>query len=111
MVDTKCQSPLAEATADMVRACAVAAARIASTPMSESMSFWARMVRASAAIQVTPFCGVWVTPFGRSVIPANSGMPAKPAVPHPSESAVGTAFSSYRSSGGHAVAQVIVPAE
>lgn len=89
MLDIKSQSQLADATAEMMRACAFATARAASTSMLQGMSFWSRMLNSSAA-------GSEPSPAQVQVLPASAETPAD------------TAFASYRSSGGHAVAQVIV---
>lgn len=90
MLDIKSQSQLAEATAEMMRACAFATARAASTSMFQGMSFWSRMLNSPAA---------------SSGPDAQAQEPSPPASVEPSAD---TAFASYRSSGGHAVAQVIV---
>ena len=45
MLDVKAQSQLAEATADMMRACALATARAASASVFQGMSFWSWMLR------------------------------------------------------------------
>lgn len=89
MLDIKSHSQLAEATAEMMRACAFATARAASTSMFQGMSFWSRMLNSPAA----------------SSGPADAQAQEPPASVEPSAD---TAFASYRSSGGHAVAQVIV---
>ena len=84
MLDIKPHSQLAEATAEMMRACALATARAASAPMFQGMSFWSWMLRSS-------------TPNAQTEQAQGSAEP-------PTDAAV----SSYRSSSGHAVAQVIV---
>lgn len=91
MLDIKSQSQLAEATAEMMRACAFATARAASTSMFQGMSFWSRMLNSPAA----------------SSGPADA-QAQEPSPPTSVEPSADTAFASYRSSGGHAVAQVIV---
>ena len=45
MLDIKSQSQLADATAEMMRACAFATARAASTSMLQGMSFWSRIAQ------------------------------------------------------------------
>ena len=99
MLDIAAHSRLAEATAEMMRACALATARAASTSMLQSMSFWPRMLYASAAHPAFAF------PSGAPALanaPVNATSPQVPAEP-PADT-----FASYRSSGGHAVAQVII---
>jgi hypothetical protein len=89
MLDIKSQSQLANAAAEMMRACVFATARAASTSVLQGMSFWSRMLNS----------------------PAASSEPAPAQVQEPPTSAepqADTAFASYRSAGGHAVAQVIV---
>lgn len=93
MLDIKSQSQLADATAEMMRACAFATARAASTSLLQSMSFWSRMLNASAA--------------SSEPAPAQVQLPPTSAETS-TDTATDTAFASYRSSGGHAVAQVIV---
>ena len=92
MLDVRSHSQLAEATAGMMRACALATARAASAPVFQGMSFWSWMLRTSAA---RPACKP--TPNAQTEQAQTQAEP--PTEP---------AFSSYRSSGGHAVAQVIV---
>jgi hypothetical protein len=107
MLDIKSQSQLAEATADMMRACALAAARAASAPMFQGMSFWSWMVRTSTARPAPVF-----PPIEGWRALSRVGMPVPNAqteqTPAPAESSADAAFSSYRSSSGHAVAQVTV---
>ena len=89
MLDIKSQSQLADATAEMMRACVFATARAASTSVLQGMSFWSRMLNSPAA--------------SSEPAPAQVQVP-----PTTAETPIDTAFASYRSSGGHAVAQVIV---
>lgn len=91
MLDIKSQSQLAEATAEMMRACAFATARAASTSMFQGMSFWSRMMLHSPAAISGPAAQIQEPPTQAS---------AEPPADSP--------FASYRSSGGHAVAQVII---
>ena len=58
MLDIKSRSQLAEATADMIRACALATARAASAPMFQGMSFWSWMLRSSATRPAPAFPAV-----------------------------------------------------
>jgi hypothetical protein len=111
----KAQTQLADATADMMRACALLAARTASLSASGGFSLWAQMMAASAG---SPWCTQsrmawspvqrWAA-WSRACLAPTELQPAEaapesiaaPAAPDP-------AFASYRSAGGHAVAQVIV---
>ena len=106
MLDVRSHSQLAEATAGMMRACALATARAASAPVFQGMSFWSWMLRTSAA-HPAPFSPVegWMA-LGRACTPTPNAQTeqAQPQAEPPTD----PAFSSYRSSGGHAVAQVIV---
>lgn len=104
MLDIKAQSRLAEAAASMMRACALATARAAGASALQGMSLWAQMLRPSTA--QPPGCGGAVDTSSPDV-PAEDAPSAPQAA---SGTAVGDqAFASYRSSGGHAVAQVVVP--
>ena len=89
MLDIKSQSQLADATAEMMRACAFATARAASTSMLQGMSLWSSMLLHLPAFQTDAR--------------AEETPPQAPA-----ESPADPAFASYRSASGHAVAQVIV---
>jgi hypothetical protein len=79
MLQIQSQQQLAEATAGMMRACALAAAQAASAPLFQGISFWSWMLRTS-----------------------------EQQAPAPAEAHTDAAFASYRSSSGHAVAQVVV---
>jgi hypothetical protein len=116
MHDIKSYTQLAEATAAMMRACAFATARAASTPMFQGMSFWSWMLRSSTA-PVLP--SAWAMQSRMSWNPIESWAAwSRACMPMPNaqtEQAQGSAepptdaaVSSYRSSSGHAVAQVIV---
>ena len=107
MFDIKSQSQLAEATANMMRACALATARAASTPMFQGMSFWSWMLRSSTTRPAPAFPGIegWMA-LSRACM-ATPGMQTEPAQGR-AEPSADAAVSSYRSSSGHAVAQVIV---
>jgi hypothetical protein len=85
MLTTNAPLQLSHATARMMRACALAAARSWSVPVLGGLSLWSQVLRVP-----TP--------------PPSAG----PAVGQPPAPA---AFASYRSGGGHAVAQVIVAGE
>lgn len=101
MLDIKAQSQFADATADMMRACAIATARAASSSMVQSMSFWTRMLQSSAMSGSSlAFPAAWVT---WSVTQEHA-----PSIPAQVPSSPDTGIASYRSAGGHAVAQVIM---
>lgn len=106
MFDIKSQSQLAEATADMMRACALATAQAASTPMFQGMSFWSWMLRSSTTRPAPAFPALegWMALSPCISTPSMQMEPAQGPAEPPADAAV----SSYRSSGGHAVAQVIV---
>jgi hypothetical protein len=111
----KTQSQLADATADMMRACALLAARTASLSASGSLSLWAQMMAASAGSPWTmqslpawsPVQG-WTAWNRACVAPMKPEQAEAAAEPVTAPVAPDPAFASYRSAGGHAVAQVIV---
>lgn len=117
MLDISSHSRLAEATADMMRACAFATARAAGTSMFQGMSMWSRMLRSSAAspAQVSAAWAVhswnpvegWAA-WSRACIPRLNASTEQSREQVAAEPPADAAFSSYRSSSGHAVAQVIV---
>jgi hypothetical protein len=82
MLDTRCHSHLADAAADMMRAYALATTRAATSSMVRGMSFWSWMLTMSAS---------------------------QPSQEETAETSGEAAFACYRSAGGHAVAQAIVP--
>jgi hypothetical protein len=101
MLDIKAQSQFADATADMMRACAIATTRAASTSMVQSMSFWTRMLQSSAMNGSSlVFPAAWAT-WSATQEHAPSLAPQVRSPPD-------TGIASYRSAGGHAVAQVIM---
>lgn len=102
MLDIKRHAEIAGATADMMRACALATARAAGTSMAQGMSFWAQMLQASA-----PPPAAWAACDGGSLSKAVNETDEAPPQ-EPAETPAESPFSSYRSSGGHAVAQVII---
>ena len=107
MLDIKSRSQLAEATADMIRACALATARAASAPMFQGMSFWSWMLRSSATRPAPAFPAITGRmALSRACTPTPDAQTEQAQTP--AEPPTDPAFSSYRSSGGHAVAQVIV---
>jgi hypothetical protein len=107
MPHSKSQLQLAEATVDMMRACALATTRAASAPVFQGMSFWSWMLRTSTARPAPVFPPIegWAA-WSRVGMPAPSAQAEQ--TPAPAESSADPAVSSYRSSSGHAVAQVIV---
>lgn len=107
MLDVRSHSQLAEAIADMMRACALATARAASTPMFQGMSFWSWMLRSSTARPAPVFPAIegWMA-LSHACTPTPDVQTEHPQTP--AQPPTDPAFSSYRSSGGHAVAQVIV---
>ena len=90
MLDTKLQSQLMDATSLMLRAYVVAATRSWAASASGGLALWALMLGASA--------------------PLSGGLPdARVALALPASPARAS-FANYRSDGGHAVAQIAVPA-
>jgi hypothetical protein len=111
----KAHSQLADATADMMRAYALVSARAASLSASRGISLWAQMLAASAGspwvmqsrMACDPLQG-WVA-WNRAWLPSSRPQPkAAPPQTPVDPPAADQAFASYRSAGGHAVAQVIV---
>ena len=100
MLDIKSQSQFADATADMMRACAIATTRAASTSMVQSMSFWTRMLQSSAMNSPGLAFPAALATWGAM----QEHTPSLPPQSAPSDMGV----ASYRSAGGHAVAQVIM---
>jgi hypothetical protein len=88
MLDIKSQSQIADAAAEMMRACAFATARAASTSMLQGMSLWSRMLLSPA--------------------PQTDAQAEETPAEAPVEAPADPAFASYRSASGHAVAQVIL---
>jgi hypothetical protein len=80
MLDIELQSRLAEATADMMRACARASARAVGLSAGQSLTVWLHMLQCAAG--------------------------QEPGVPP----AAAPAFASYRTASGHATAQVVADA-
>jgi len=107
MIDIRSQSQLAEAAAEMMRAYAVATARAASTSMFQGMSFWSRVLHASAARPALVFPAACASAWSPTPSPEIETQAVEPPQQMPAEPSADT-FASYRSSGGHAVAQVIV---
>ena len=90
--------------------------------MFQGISFWARMVRSSAAVPLALFagaCAVHEPPAwsplagwrqGSPILVAPGTTSSTQVTAHEPDGTAESTFSSYRSSSGHAVAQVIVPA-
>lgn len=118
MQTLKSQTQLADATADMMRAYARATALAATLSASRGISLWALMLAASAqspwAIQSRlawgPLQGwaAWSSACGSSSREQPGEAAEAPAEVQPEAAPSDPAFASYRSAGGHAVAQVIV---
>jgi hypothetical protein len=92
MLDTKLQSQLVDATSAMMRAYVVAATRSWTASATGGLVLWASMLGVAASRD-----GVW--PEERR--PADAMTPAA--------TIDAGFFSSYRSDGGHAVAQIVAP--
>jgi hypothetical protein len=97
----KSQSQLADATADMRRAYAIASARAASSSLYQGMYFWARMLH---PVPVFPAASSDLP----CAAPSAEGRAARPEPEQLPEMATQQPFASYRSAGGHASAQVIM---
>jgi hypothetical protein len=91
MLTLTAQSQLADAMAQMTRSCALSATRAWTASALRGLALWSE---------------VMATPLARR--PDRSDVPAE-GQPEGAHDDAGAAFSSYRSGGGHAVAQVIVP--
>jgi hypothetical protein len=115
MQTTSTHTQLADAAGDMMRAYALVAARAAAMSASRSISLWALMLAASArspwAMQsrlawnpLQGWAAAWSNACRQSSRPLAEDAPnetrAEALSPDP-------AFASYRSAGGHAVAQII----
>ena len=86
MLSLTAQSQLADATAQMMRSCALAATRTWADTALRGLSLWSELM---------------IAPGARTRPPGAS----------PAREAEQASYSSYRSGGGHAVAQVIVAGE
>jgi hypothetical protein len=96
---------LAAATTRMMWACALVTARVTVASTTRSLELWSHMLRAPSGrdIAAPPAPSREASPPSAIAAPAPKGEPSAPAAP-----AHRTPFASYRSSGGHATAQVIV---
>jgi hypothetical protein len=101
MLEAQCRTPLAKAIADLMGAWALAASK----PALRTLNFWTHVLRSSlvfpavAHAQAIPAHSEGLTP----PLPQEKQQAPSMQVP-----AAEPGFSSYRSSSGHAVAQVIV---
>jgi hypothetical protein len=103
MHNVKAQTELVDATANMLRAFALVAARAASLSASRSLSLWALMLAASTR---SPWSwAAWNEACVGSGAPQGKETPGEV---QPEASTADPPYASYRSAGGHAVAQVIV---
>lgn len=98
----KSHSQFADATADMMRAYAIASARAASSSLYQGMYFWARML---SPVQAFPARAWLEEPCAE---PGAEDVVAKTEPDQLPEMATQQPFASYRSAGGHASAQVIM---
>jgi hypothetical protein len=100
---------LAAATREMMWACTLAATRTTVASMSRGLAFWSEMLRSPAGPWTWPFVGPLAGPFALAAVCAARAPQDGPAAETAaSEPAAGEApaFASYRSSSGHAAAQV-----
>jgi hypothetical protein len=107
MVESKPQPSLAAAAAGLFWTWAFAAARVADAFAARGMKLWSQMLSPPRGVPLLPM------PPGLSASPRHR-LPTMdpdraPQPPAPAEPPVEPAFASYRSSGGHASAQVVVP--
>jgi hypothetical protein len=101
---------LAAAAAEMVWAVALAATRVAVVSTAHSLALWSQMLRAPALYAPLGPWSIARGPFlpGPKAAAAPAEAPAQDAAPAAAPMG-GPAFASYRSSGGHAAAQVTKP--
>jgi hypothetical protein len=104
MLQAKCQTPLAKATAELMGAWALAA----SQPAIQTLIFWTRVLRSSLFFPAVVHSKAMPGRV-RTEEPEPPQLEEKQQ-PTPNEVGGGEpGFSSYRSSSGHAVAQIVVP--
>lgn len=100
---------LAAATTEMMWACALATARTAFASTTRGLAFWSQMLRTPVAPQ---FWRIAVAPWAEgtsvAVTPSDGSPPAQGVTAAEAPPGDAQAFARYRSSGGHASAQVIV---
>jgi hypothetical protein len=101
---------LAAATTEMMWACALATTRAAVASTARGLALWAEMLR--SPIVGPPFWRIPVVPIlsdaRASAEAAQHGASARDAANTGAAPGEALAFASYRSSGGHAAAQVTV---
>jgi hypothetical protein len=102
MLDLKTQSQLVEATAAMMRACFAAATDSWTASTYRGLSLWADMLGAGSRSGVR---GTWAGPSFALGLPIAWGQARRAVTATP-----GASYASYRSDGGHAVAQIAAPA-
>jgi hypothetical protein len=100
MLEAQCRTPLAKATADLMGAWALAASK----PAIRTLKFWTHVLRSSLVFPAVAHPRtISAYSEGPTLQPEEKQQPTSTGIP-----ATEPGFSSYRSSGGHAVAQVIV---
>jgi hypothetical protein len=95
MLEAQCRTPLAKATADLMGAWALAASK----PAIQTLNFWTHVLRSSLLFPALAH---------PQPMPPHCGDPMLQQAAATEPPAAEPGFSSYRSSSGHAVAQVIV---
>ena len=101
---------LAAAAAEMMWAVALATTRAAVVSTAHSLALWSQMLLRAPALY--PPVGPWSIARGSLLPGPNAGAPPAEAPAQDVTAAApaeGPAFASYRSSGGHAAAQVTKP--
>lgn len=121
MLDLRTQTQFADATAAMMRTCAIAATNAMAQSAYQGLSFWSDMMRVAAparsAMPGMSFAPAYWTAFARMTpwTPAWPSQPAPraraPGAPSPPQPAADGGYASYRSAGGHASAQVVIAPE
>jgi hypothetical protein len=101
MLEAKCQTPLAKATAELMGVWAFAA----SQPAIQTLNFWTRVLRSSL---VFPAVAIAQATAAHGEVPAALDA-EKTQQSAQAETPAEAGFASYRSASGHAVAQIIAP--
>jgi hypothetical protein len=110
MLDLRTQSQLVDATATILRACLAATTNTWAASAYRGLSLWAEVLGAASRPGTTAWaahsldCTAWGRAWARGwngQIDARARLPAAAT-----QSALPLSFSSYRSDGGHAVAQI-----
>ena len=118
MLDLRTQTQFADATAAMMRTCAIAATNAMAQSAYQGLSFWSDMMRVAAparcAMPGMPFAPAYWTAFAR-MSPWTPAWPLQQApraraqeAPSPAQPSADGGYASYRSAGGHASAQVVI---